>query len=106
MKLTSERTEMLGKYLQENVERAKTLVELEPAEALKKINADGYDFSIEEIIEFGENLRNASASDELTEENLSKVAGGVIGAAAAAVYLTCVSIGVTLGLAAGDHKRW
>lgn len=105
MKLTTERTEMLGKYLQEDVERAKMLVELAPEEAVKKINADGFNFTVDEIVEFGENLRIAS-SDELTEDNLSEVAGGVIGVAAAGIYLTCVSIGVTLGIAAGDHKRW
>lgn len=105
MSLTIERTELLGKYLQEDVERAKKLLDLDPEEAVAKINADGYDFTVDEVVEFGEHLSNA-ASDELSEESLSEVAGGVVAAAAAAVYVACIALGVTVGAAAGAHKKW
>ena len=104
MKLTTERTDLLGKYLQEDVNRAKALLNLSPEEATEKINADGYDFSVDEIIEFGENLKAASAEGELSEESLNDVAGGlVITTAAAAVYVSCITLGLGVGYAAGKH---
>ena len=107
MNLTVERTELLGQYLQEDVDRANKLLELTPDEAAKLINADGYDFSAEEVAEFGENLKAASATnEELSEESLSEVSGGVIAGAAIAVYVACVALGVKLGVAAGSHKKW
>ena len=105
--LTNERAELIGKYLTENKERATALMELSPEEAAAKINADGYDFTAEEILEFGKVMQAAVAkSGELSEGDLDDVSGGLISAAAAGVYLTCVSIGVTLGIAAGSHWKW
>ena len=81
MNLTLERTELLGKYLQEDVERAKKLLGLTPDEAVKAINADGYDFSIDELVEFGSKLQDAakaqSENGELSESSLEDVAGGI-----------------------------
>lgn len=108
MLLTLERTETLGKYLTEDPARAKALLDLSAEDAAKKLKDEGYDFTAEELAEFGENLAAASSaapSGELSEENLQNVSGGVLAAAAAGVYLTCISIGVGLGLAAGKH-RW
>lgn len=106
MVLTNERAEVLGKYLTENKERAVALLELSPEEAAAKINAEGHDFTVDEVREFGEQLQKAAAnSGELDAASLEQVSGGLV-AAAAGVYLTCVGIGVTLGIAAGSNWRW
>lgn len=106
MVLTNERAEILANYLKENVERSKELADLSPEEAVKSINADGFDFTADEVKEFGDNLKMAVLhADELGEENLDEVSGGLV-AAAAGVYLTCVSIGVTLGICAGSNWKW
>lgn len=106
MAMTNERVAQLADFLKADVERAKKLMDLSPEEAVKIINENGNDFTVDEVVEFGLNLKNVVAqADELSEDNLDDVAGG-LAAAAAAVYLTCVSIGVTLGIAAGSNWKW
>lgn len=81
MILTNERSEKLSAYLTADIERAKSLINLPPEEAVAKINADGFDFSVDEIMEFGEQLKKAAAMQagdgELSEEALSEVSGGI-----------------------------
>lgn len=80
MILANERAEKLSAYLTADVERAKALITMSPAEAVAKINADGYDFTVEEIEEFGKCLKSAasrSKDGELFEEELGDVAGGI-----------------------------
>ena len=106
MALTNERAEKLAEFLKEDVERANNLIDMSPEEVVKVVNEAGYDFTVEEIVEFGENLKAAAAqAGELSEDNLDEVSGG-LAAAAAAVYLTCVSIGITLGVSAGTNWKW
>lgn len=106
MVLTEERTVLLGNYLKDNADKAKALLALSVEDATVQINDDGFDFKIEEVQEFGDNLKKfASAEGELDEASLAEVSGG-LAAAAAGVYLTCVSIGVTLGIAAGKNWKW
>lgn len=78
MTLTDERAEMIANYLTEDDGRATQLFELFPAEVQKKINADGYDFTLEEIQEFGSKLQIVAASrnGELSESSLTDVTGG------------------------------
>lgn len=109
MSMTIERTEAFANYLKADVDRANKLIELAPEDALKVINADGNDFTLEEITEFGENLKAVAMqnqSDELDEASLENVSGGVIATAAAAVYLTCITIGIGLGAAAASNWTW
>lgn len=97
MALTNERAEKFADFLKEDVERANQLVEMSPEEVVEIANAAGNDFTVEEVTEFGDNFKAIAAqSEELNEENLDGVSGG-IAAAAAAVYLTCVGLGITLG---------
>ena len=52
--LTKERANIITGILNEDVERANELLALTPEGALEKINGGlGYDFSVEEIIEYG-----------------------------------------------------
>jgi lactobin A/cerein 7B family class IIb bacteriocin len=69
---------MLIKYLTDKKDEGFALLDLEATEAVAKINADGYDFTVEELQEFTNLLENASTSDELDENALDDVAGGVI----------------------------
>lgn len=106
MKLTNERAELLAKYLTENTDRTKALLELSPEEAVAAINSDGNDFTVDEVAAFGEQLKvSASQAGELDADSLDAVSGG-LAAAAAAVYLTCVTIGVGLGTAAASKWKW
>ena len=102
MVLTNERAEMLANYLTADVNKAKELVDLPVEDAVKAINADGYDFTVDELKDFGEILQsvagNANADGEIDAEALDNVAGGVVISAAvlgAGVTLFCA--GVTAG---------
>ena len=111
MILSNERSEKLSAYLTADIERAKTLINLSPEEAVAKINADGFDFSVDEIMEFGEQLQKVAASQsedgELSEEALSEVAGGiVISAAVLAAGVTLFTAGVTFGYKVARDRGW
>lgn len=108
MVLTNERAEMLGKYLTENKERAVALLELSPEEATAKINAEGHDFTVDEVREFGEQLQKAATnSGELDAASLEQVSGGLmVETAVAMTCLKCIAVGVTLGIAAGSNWKW
>lgn len=103
--LTNERAELIGNYLTADKERAAALLALSPEEAVAKINAEGHDFTADEIEEFGKNLKAAAQADELDENALEDVSGG-LATAAATVYLACVTIGVGLGTAAASKWKW
>lgn len=79
MVMTNERTELLAAYLMENETRAISLMEMEATEAVKLINADGYDFTAEELVEFGKKLVEfpVGKDGELDAEALENVSGGV-----------------------------
>lgn len=103
MTLTVERAKALSDYLVSDNERAKRLVELSADEAVKHINADGHDYTIEELKEFGEVANKAAEvlteNDEMSEEQLGEVSGGSqiwagigIGIRAAYQILRCSNI--------------
>ena len=107
MALTEERTVLLGNYLNENPEKAEKLLSLSVEDATAQINADGFDFTTDEIQEFGDNLKKFASSDgELDEDSLANVSGGVITTAAATVYLACIGGGWALGSAIGKKWGW
>lgn len=80
MILTNEKAEKLANYLNTDPERAKALLEMNVEEALAKINADGNDFTVDELQEFAELMvrTSESKSGELDANELESVAGGVI----------------------------
>ena len=75
MTLTKERAGILVDFLNADKDRAERIVKLDPAEAVKEINAAGNDFTAEELIEFGEVAAKAQ-SGELDDDALEDVAGG------------------------------
>lgn len=109
MMLTEERAKVLSDYLMADEARMEMLMTLSPEEAADKLKAEGMDFSVEEITEFGAQVQKAamnSQEGELDEEALGEVSGGVVSVAAAGVYLTCVGVGIKLGSAAAKNWKW
>ena len=98
MILTTEKSDLLSKLLLENPEEAKKLLQMPPAEAVEAINSKGYDFTVEELISYGEAVKNAASQDELSIEELEDVAGGgfltVCGAAAVALVAGAIVGGI------------
>ena len=103
MALTQERATKLRDFLNADAARAEKLAVLEPAEAAKEINAEGYDFTAEEIIEFGEAVVKAS-SGELDTDALDDVAGGSATAVTLAVTLITVIASVLTSVMAS--RKW
>ncbi len=101
--LTEERGKKLADYLSSDTDRANRLLALSPEEALKIINADGYDFTEAELIEFGDILASVSDKKELSEDELSDVAGGL---GVVATYAIAIGIATACGYGVGRLGKW
>lgn len=97
MTLTVERADLISKVLSENIARAKELLQMDPALALTTINELGYDFTAEELTEYGKALKVVAANGELDAEDLDNVTGGgaflTICAAAAIAFVAGAVVG-------------
>jgi lactobin A/cerein 7B family class IIb bacteriocin len=105
--LTMERANMISDYLSQDAERTKELFNLMPSEAVEKINADGFDFTVEEITEYGENLKkiaDKNGNGELDANELDDVSGGLATAAIVAIYGAVALGGFGTGVCA--YKGW
>lgn len=111
--LTETRAEILTNYLSADADRAKTLFDLDPKDALEKINADGVDFTIEELEEYCTSFKSyvsqQAADGELSADALDDVAGGVVITTAICVkvglgLVGCFGAGAAVGIAAG--AKW
>lgn len=77
MRLTDERGKELMEYFEADPAKAQELLELPAEEALAKINADGHDFTQEELEAFDSILCAApEMGGELDANDLDAVAGG------------------------------
>lgn len=77
MMLTDERGKKLMEYFEADPARAQELLDLPVDEALAKINAEGHDFTQEELEAFDALLcAEPEATGELDAEALDDVAGG------------------------------
>ena len=111
MVLTNERAEMLANYLTADVNKAKELVELPVEEAVKAINAEGFDFTVDELKDFGEILQsvasNANEDGEIDADALDNVAGGVvISGAVLAAGVSLFTFGVGAGYKVARDRGW
>lgn len=83
MSLTNERAEMLADYLGADADRAEQLGKMSAEKAAEIINADGYDFTAEELKEFSNTVQKIAVlknnGSELSDEELDNVSGGGIG---------------------------
>ena len=103
MAMTIERAEKLAAYLKADPAKTKELFELPVEEALAKINADGNDFTVEELKEFDEAMVNAEENKdgELDASALEGVSGGAITIATATLALAIVEWGTPYAIKAG-----
>lgn len=64
-----------------DVEFAKSIISMEPEDALKALKEKGYDFCMEEVLEAGKEISQmmSQMNEELDEGALENVAGGAIG---------------------------
>ncbi len=76
MTLTEERGKKLMDYFEADPKRAQELLDLPVEEALEKMNADGNDFTKEELEAFDAVLTYEPENGELEVEELDEVAGG------------------------------
>ena len=80
MLLTEERATILMNYFGEDEDRTQMLLAMSVEEAVDEINADGYDFTIEELKEFSAMAERVSVMKSenggFAEEDLSEVTGG------------------------------
>ena len=104
--LTKERADLLAAFLDADIQNAKALFELTPADAAAKINESGYHFSVEEIIEFGMQLKKAiemTKEGELSEDALDTVSGGLV---VEGVVISCIALGFKIGSALAQNYGW
>lgn len=89
--MTNERIAQITNALMADEAEVKALFELEPADAAKALAKKGYDFTGEELVEYGKILEQEKKSvefgTELTEDVLDNVAGGGLVAAGVAGVL-------------------
>lgn len=105
MALTVERAEKLAAYLKADESR-KALLELSAEDAAVKINADGNDFTVDELTEFGEELKKVALqaeSGELDADALDNVSGGSI---TAGVAIALFMGGYTIGKDVANRWGW
>ncbi len=77
MVLTENKAKVISEYLMSNKKRGERLLALSPEEVVNEMNADGCDVTVEELIEFGAAMTQASDKDELEATDLDNVAGGL-----------------------------
>lgn len=103
--LTVERAEALTDFLKSDIARAEELFGKEPEEALKIINANGFDFSIDELNEYCAEFKAVVSQGELDEDQLENVAGGIVLTAGMVWGLAgCFAGGTAIGIAFG--AKW
>ena len=74
--------------------KIKALIDLSPEAAVEKLNAEGNDFTVQDLIDFAEFVKvNIPADGELGEDALANVAGGL---AAELVFCGGVLVGMYL----------
>lgn len=94
--MTNERIEAITKALTADESQISALFEMEPAEAAAKLAEKGYNFTADELVEYGKLLDQAKknaegANGELDEDALENVAGGAVG------LVTVALAGVAVG---------
>ncbi len=96
--MNNERLQSLADYMSADENRAEALFSMSAEEAVKAINADGNDFTVDELKDLAKGLESVSeGSGELSEEALDNVSGGFV-ATCTAIY--CAAVGVYAGATA------
>lgn len=85
------RMQALAEYLSKDSDRTEKLFEMGAEAAQKEINADGFDYTVDELRTFAQEVLNVgqNASGEMNAEELDKVSGGVAFATLCGAFLVC-----------------
>ena len=75
--MTKERIQAIAEVLEDD-ELRRTLLAMEPTAAAEELKKKGYDFTADELIEFGTLVAKVSSTGELSAEDLDSVAGGAV----------------------------
>ena len=103
MALTENKARIISGYIVEDQERAKKLFGMEPEEAAKEFVAAGYDISAEDLVEFGEKMVKCGNNDDLSDDELEDVAGGL---GLIATYAIAYGIAIGCGYLVGRLSKW
>lgn len=98
--MTIERATAIAKALGTNEAEVEKLLSLSPEEAVEKLNANGNDFTAQELVDFVEYIKaNSIQEGEISEDQLENVSGGVV-----AELVFCG--GVLLGMYLNKKGTW
>ncbi len=75
--MTTERIQAIAEALEKD-ELRQAVLAMEPEAAAEELKKEGYDFTAEELIEFGKLVADATSTEELNAEDLDSVAGGAV----------------------------
>ena len=103
MVLTAEKAKVISDYLMADKERAQRLLEMAPEAAAEEMNAAGCDITVDELIEFGAAMTQVSGNEELTDDELENVAGGL---GIIATYAVACGIALACGYGVGRLEKW
>jgi len=95
--MTQERKEQFVAVAFKDEETAKKLLAMEPAAVAEYLKGEGYDFTTEEVIEVGEDIKALQNQGELSADELDGVAGGKGSDYLKAGIVLGMVIGISLG---------
>ncbi|MBQ6513420.1 MAG: hypothetical protein IJI09_01740 [Clostridia bacterium] len=107
------RDEKLAKFIQENPNAAKEILECSvnesPAAAAAKLNQYGFDFTVEEMEKITEQVLSSADAlgedGELNDDTLEKVSGGAIPVFIAGYWIVCAGAGALKALWDNWNKK-
>ena len=104
MNINHERVEALANYFKEDTQRMERLLAMPVEEAAVLINADGFDFTAEELVAIAEEVEKVAGAQagELSAEDLDDVSGGCDPVTLASLLVLCTIVYV----AATAVKIW
>lgn len=101
--MTKERIQAIAEVL-ENDDLRKELLAMEPADAAAEMKKKGYDFTADELIEFGTLVAEATNTGELNAEELDAVAGGAVTIVTLLGVTFATKVAYDLGKAVASRK--
>lgn len=101
--MTKERIQAIAEAL-ENDDLRKALLDMEPATAAEELKKEGYDFTTDELIEFGTLFAEATSTGELNAEDLDSVAGGSVTVVTLLGVTFATKVAYDLGKAVASRK--
>ncbi len=103
MALTNEKAKEISDFLTADIERGKGLLDLAPDVAAKEMCDAGVDVTADELIEFGNAMKQESGNEELNASELDNVSGGI---GAIAAYAIGCGIAFGVGYVTRRVEKW